>query len=95
MKRSVTHPVHQLPVHRTHFSSTSRALAFFPSSGAASQQRGYGRGQHGKAPEAELDAGFSQLAKGAFSINNASCTTCEKPAHAEIRTDMKRRQIQG
>ena len=90
VKRSVTHPIHQLLVYKTRFSCTSRALAFLPSSGAASRQHGYGRGQDIKAPDIELDAGFSQLAQGVFNINNTSCTICEKPAHAEIITDMKR-----
>lgn len=91
VKRSVTHSIHQLPVYKTHFSCSLRALAFFPSSGAALQQHGYGRGQDNiKTPDVELDAGFSQLAQGVFNISNTSCTICEKLAHAEIITDTKR-----
>lgn len=89
MKHSVTQPIHRLPVYKTRFSCTSMALTFFPSSGAASRQRGYGRGQDIKTPDTELDAGFSQLTQGVFTINNTSCTISEKPAHAEIITDMK------
>lgn len=90
VKYSVTLPIHQLPGYKTHFLCTLRALTFFPSSGATSQQRGYGRGQDIKTPDFELGSGFSQLAQGVFNINNTSCTICEKPAHAEITRDLKR-----
>lgn len=93
MKHSVTHPTHQLPAQKPHLPCTSRALTFFPSSGAASG--GCGTGQDFKIPDVEFEGGFSQLAQGVLSITNTPCTTCEMSAHLEILKDMRKRQFQA